>query len=733
MLMRVSSQRLRKTHKGYDGLRILLLVTLVVSFMSFVVFPAHAAPRPDTIPETYQLVAENGTFRLYVNLETLAFKVVDKRNGYIWHSNLDERAPGDRLNKPWTAFAQSGFSVDYLDQRANVKRASIANAEHTTEIQPIEQGIQAQVTFTEIGISVGLRLVLEETGVRVDVPFESIREEGEFRLGLLHLYPWFGATRGEQTPGYMFIPDGCGSLIRFAAQTRAKNMHYGRYYGPDLGMIASVPFDPTLRRPYPISVPVIGMVHTAGPNAYLAVLEKGASYAEIQAHPAGIITNFNFLYNAFIYNESYFQRTSRSGDGVTVVQPQTNRFDIVLHYRFLAGPEANYVGMARNYQQYLLETGLLRRQEMPVGNIGIRLEFLGAERERVLFWNRVIPMTTLAQMKEILDELDVQNPQVVYYGWPPGGASAAFPTRLRLEQALGSRADLRRMAEEVARRGGTFALYLDPTAALREEPRSFSRYDLAMAITGDYLWGHRRGKPNFYFNLQALQSRFAALVHSLKDESGIGLALDGLSDTLYSDFRRTSPLNREEAIIAYRALLDGSPVPLALYRPNDYLFAYARAIYDLPITDNGYIFTAETVPFLPIVLSGYVPYYGEALNFSPDVRSDLLRHAEYGVYPSFFLTYEETARILKTRSNWIYVSAYRQLEKEIEEGYTWLNGLLAPVQGASIIAHEQVAPGVFATTYDNGRQILVNYNETPVQLYGLTIPARDAVLKEVTP
>lgn len=706
---------------------------VVLSSVAFLTPVARSAPGLDAIPETYELVAENATFQLYVNPETLAFKVMDRRNGYIWHSNLDERAPGDRLNRPWTAFAQSGFSVDYLDQRANVKRASIANAARTVEIRPVEQGIQAQVTFAEIGISVGLRIVLEETGVRVEVPFEGIREEGEFRLGILHLYPWMGATRGDQTPGYMFIPDGCGSLIHFTAATRAKNMFYGRYYGADLSMLASLPFDPTLRRPYPISIPVIGMAHTAGPNAYLVILEKGASYAEIQAHPAGIITNFHFLYNAFIYNESYFQRTSRSGDGVTVVQPRTNRFDIVQHYRFLAGAEANYVGMARGYQQYLVEKGLLRRQEMPAGDIGIRLEFLGAERERVLFWNRVIPMTTLAQMEEILDRLEVKNPQVVYYGWQPGGASAMFPTRLRLERALGDLGDLRRTMEEVARRGGTFSLYLDPVAALKEESRAFSRHDLAMAITGDYLQGYQRGKPNYYLHFQALRSRFTTLSQTLEDADGIGLALDSMSDTLYSDFRRGSSLNREEAIAAYQALLDGSPVPLALYRPNDYLLPYARAVYDIPTTDNGYLFTTATVPFLPIVLSGYVPYYGEALNFSPDVRGDLLRHAEYGVYPSFFLTYEETARILKTRSNWIYVSAYRPLEEEIEKSYAWLNGLLAPVQGASIIAHEQVAPQVFATTYSNGRQILVNYNEAPVQVYGLTIPARDAILREVTP
>jgi hypothetical protein len=714
-------------------IRKLVFVSLLLSLL-LPPLAATAAPVGDAgVPESYDLVAENAAFRLYVNPETLAFKVLDKRNGYFWHSNLDEKQEGDRLNRTWLAFAQSGISIDYLDQKANAKRASIALADHTLEIQRIENGIQAQVTFTEAAISVGIRILLEETGVRVEVPFESIREEGEFRLGVLHLYPWMGATRRAEVDGYMFIPDGCGTIIAFTEQTKAKNMFYGRYYGPDLGMLASMPFDPTLRRPYPISMPVIGMVHGEGRNAYLAILEKGASYAEVQAHPSGIITNFNFLYNAFIYNESYFQRTSRAGDGVTVIQPRTNAFDIVLHYRFLVGPEAGYVGIARSYQQYLLEKGLLRRQAMPSGNIGIRLEFLGAERERVLFWYRAIPMTTVEQMREILAELRVSNPQVVYYGWQPGGASAMPPTRLKLDRHLGRLSDLRALAESVRARGGTFALYLDPLAALREEQRAFSRYDLAMAITGDYLRGYWRGKPNFYFNLSALQARFRSLSREVNQKLSAGLALDHIGNFLFSDFRKGNTLNREQAIAAYQELLSTSPVPLALYTPNDYLFAYASAYYDIPLSDSGYIYATRPVPFLPIVLSGYIPYYGEALNFSPDVRGDLLRHAEYGAYPSYFLTHEETARILKTRSSWIYVSAYRQLGAQIEESYAWLNALLAPVQGASIIGHEQLAPQVFATTYSNGKQIIVNYGETPVQLYGLTIPAQDAVLREVTP
>lgn len=687
----------------------------------------------DGIPASFVLAAENATFRLYVNHTTLAFKVVDKRSGYIWHSNLDEMEEGDRLNKTWRAFAQSGVSIDYLDSKATSRRASITNAEHSLDVRPTEQGIEARVRFHEPAISLGLILHLQEAGVSVEVPFSTIAEEGDFRLGQLHLYPFMGATRADQVAGYLLIPDGCGTLIDLAATTKAENMFYGRYYGADLGMITGMPYDPTVRRPHQISIPVIGMAHGVRQNAYIAVLDKGASYAEIRAHPSGVATNFNFIYNAFIYNESYFQPTNRAGDGVTVLQQRTNAFDVKLHYRFLSGEDADYVGMARSYQQCLLEAGGLRKRTDAGGDIGIRLEFLGAERERVLFWYRTIPMTSISEMHDILAGLDVANPDVVYYGWQPRGASAMPPARLRLDGALGSLGELQRLSEQVAARGGRFCLYLDPQAAIRGEGGYSSRYELAMSIAGLYLHGHNRNRPNYYFGLEALKGRYSLFSEEVRSKAQAGLALDGIAHTLYSDFRGERVLNREEAIQRYRELLCQDDVDLAFYTPNAYLFGCTGAYYDMPLSDSGYTYTSETVPFLEIVLSGYVPYYGTALNFSPDVRGDLLRHADLGAYPSFFVSHGETAEILNTRSNWIYLSAYRQLEDDIEESYAWLNRLLGPVKGASIVARQTLAEGVVATTYSNGKQIIVNYGEEPFAGDGFTVGGRDALLREVAP
>lgn len=689
---------------------------------------ARAAVPAVSVPEGYEAVAENATFALYLNRETLAFKVLDKRSGYLWSSNLDEVTPEDKLNKTWTAFARSGVSIEYMDAKTNTRRASITNAPHTLDVETVADGFVGRVAFTEPGITLTVRVLLEPAGVRVEVPFDGIREGEKFRLAQLHLYPFLGATKEDRVPGYMLIPDGCGSLIAFAAQTKAKTMFYGRYYGTDLGMRGKASYNPETRPAYALSAPVFGMVHGEGQHAFLAILERGSAYAELQAHPAGLITKFNFLYNLFIYNESYYQPTNRSGAGVTIVQPQTNAFDIVQHYRFLTGAEADYVGLARAYQTYLVDAGLLTPRLAPSGEMPLRLEFLGAEREKVLFWYRAIPMTTVEQMRAILEALPTRRVEVVYYGWQPGGAAAQAPTHLRLERALGSRHDLRTLADDIHQNGGALRLYLDPQAGVAED-KAYARGEIAMAITRDNLQGYHRGVEQVYFNLRATRARLADLAAEVR-EAGLDLALDGLGYRLYSDFRSEARLNREESLVAYQALLEEF-APLPLYRPAAYAWGALAAYYDMPLSDSGYIYTTRTVPFLPVVLAGYVPYYGPALNFSSNLEEDLLRHADYGAYPSFFLTQEATARILKTRSAWIYTSSYAQWGDEVTRAYTWLARLLGPVQGQPVVARAEPRPGVAVTRYANGMQIVVNYTTQPVTLAGTTIPPRDAVL--VTP
>lgn len=683
-----------------------------------------------TIPDSYQLVGENSTFQLYVDKATLAFKVVDKRSDFMWSSNLDSVSPDDGLNKTWTAFASSGISIDYLDQTAKSKRASLTNANKTMDVRTSDQGFQATVTFTDASITVGLNVTLEENGVRVEVPSASINEaDPNFKLGLLYVYPFLGATKEDSVPGYMFIPDGAGSLLRLSATTKAKNMFYGRYYGSDLGMIATLPYDKNVNRPFTLSIPVFGMVQGEKQNAFISIVESGASYGELQVHPAGVITKFNFLYNAFVYNESYYQATSKSGDGVTTIQHNTNMFDVKVHYRFLTKDASDYVGMARSYQQYLKDNGVLQKVFDLNSNIGIRLEFLGGEKERILFWDRSIPMTTVSQMSDILRDLNIKNPDVVYYGWQPLGASNMPPKSMQLESSLGTLEQLKALVDKTTSDGGNFYLYLDPQAAIKDEGGYSPRNDLAMAITNVNLLGYNRGKINFYLNYDALRNNYSSLSKDVFNNLKAGLALDSIGSMLYSDFKTNHFLNREDAIKLYAQLIADHGGSTSFYTPNDYMFAYMKAYYDMPLTDSGYIYTSEVVPFLQIVFAGYVPFYGPAMNFTSNVKQDLLRQVDFDVYPSYFLSNDITAKILKTSSNWIYSSSYSQWKQEIKNDYLWLNNLLGPVKGQEIIARQVLADGIIATTYGNGKQIIVNYTDQPFTIGNLTVNPQDAGIR----
>ena len=724
-----------KLGRIFLGLMMALLFAVSVHTLGSVSAQTEPPAGPSQeIPDSYQLVAENNTFQLYVDKTTLGFKVVDKRNGYVWNATLDEKADGDKLNKSWSAFAQSGISIEYLDPKAVNKRISITNSTTTLDVQPIDQGVTATVAFTEFGITLEVTIQLDDNGVKIEIPFDSIKQENpDYKLGLVYVYPFMGAVRGDSIPGYMFIPDGSGSLIRFGTETKAKNMFYGRYYGPDIGMLTYLPYDPFVTYPMNISIPVMGMAHGEKQNAFIAIVEKGAAYGELQAHPAGIITNFNFLNNVFVYNQSYFQATNRSGAGVTTIQRNTNEFDVKLRYRFLAGDSADYVGMARDYQKYLVDKGVLKKSTDQQNDIGLKLEFLGGDKEKVLFWHRLIQMTTVNQMDDMLIDLNIKNVDVVYYGWQPLGAGTMPPRSLKLDGGLGSVEQLQALADRIHSTGGNFSLYYDPMAAIDRESGYSTRNDLAMSITNANLKGYNRGKLNFYFNLDALSDRYLAFSQDVFSHPGVGMAVDGIGWTLNSDFKKNHFLSREQAITEYQNLLAKNQGPMAFFAPNDYLFTYTRAYYDMPLGDNGYIFTTEAVPFLEIVLAGYIPYYGPALNFSSNVQDDLLRQVDYGVYPSYFLTQEVTARILNTTSEWIYTSSRAQWLEEIKQTYQWMNALLAPVKGQVVFARQTLAPNVIATTYANGKQIIVNYGDTPFRLGNITVKAKDALLRDVMP
>ena len=97
------------------------------------------------------------------------------------------------------------------------------------------------VQYTAIAAAIplfkmALEYRLDESGFSVRLPANSITfDEDNFRLTSIDVLPYMGAGNNANN-GYVFIPDGSGTLIRFddaKAQTNGGTINNGMLYGPD--------------------------------------------------------------------------------------------------------------------------------------------------------------------------------------------------------------------------------------------------------------------------------------------------------------------------------------------------------------------------------------------------------------------------------------------------------------------------------------------------------------------
>ena len=113
--------------------------------------------------------------------------------------------------------------------------------------------------------------------------------------------------------------------------------------------------------------------------------------------------------------------------------------------------------------------------------------------------------------------------------------------------------------------------------------------------------------------------------------------------------------------------------------------------------------------------------YSEYVNFEANKQEFRLQMIEAGVYPSFYVTYEDSADLIYTNSADLYstkYSTYRDTIIEYDEDFRQVAALTGD---AMIVRHEMLAEGVNKVSYDNGVVFYINYNQDAVTVDGVTI------------
>lgn len=702
-------------------------------------------------PEGLEKLADAGPLSFYYRESRNVLTVVDNRNGYTWKTGLDlpandeltdpETPREDKMNALYHALYNSLVTVEYYDSSNNVKTtASAAKGDAVARLATIDGDPahrRLDVEFTKINLQLSVHIYLTETGLRFEIRDEEITGEGQSRLAAIQIAPYMGASGGQKlyynaetgaydlpvhnpaVPGYIFIPDGCGALMRFSAHTANLRRYVGRVYGND---VASGTYY-ILREGSAVPVkeplmPVFGMAYGDRQAAFVGYASSGDEYMEIIVSPESGQSFYTNAYPRFVYNTQYYHVYNRQNDGYFKLTADRRHYDVVMHYQFLAGDgqsdglAADYTGMARAYRAYLLETGVLQKAQTTAASIPLQVDFVMADSKKSIIGNQEVVTTTAAQamdMIESIQNMGITHLSVGLMGAQSGGITGGKPWQLGFGNT-GSKSDYRKL------------LAMDADISFRQDYLNINATQMSMTdnsarhLSGQLVrlmldLGDENTTPiseTYYARPDKSAGWLYKQAEAAKALGAESVTVDGITGMAVSDYGR-NPIRLSEAIRIYQEALSSLDMKVNLSKPNQYLWQYTDRFLDTPMFTSSYIMETDTVPFLQMVLNGSMEVCGPYANLSFYTRADILRMIDYNVYPSFILTYEPSYLLAATQSSDFYSTEYSLYEPIIKSVYGETNQALSVVRGREWIGREVLAPGVVVNRYDGGVSIFINY------------------------
>lgn len=657
----------------------------------------------------YEKIASNDVSKLslYVNINDLSFRVLNEETGYVFGSNveldyLDETNPNydpsdQPLNQTWRNRVKSPVSVLYYTGANLQEEYLFQNPGSSFTYLPLNEGdkkgFEANLSFALSKVNLTLRVYIDDQGLSVEIPNDGIKEDPSTldtrrQLAGVTPYPFFGSTKRDTTTGYVLVPDGVGALMRF--EDRPMTGTYSkRFFGNE--SFSSLSEESLFMNVY-------GMVHGVNQNGFLAIVEKGSAQASFVYTPSGEPIDLNYANVSFEYRIAYTQYLNQSGtSSVRLVQERRNEYDIKISYRFLSNEYANYVGMAKSYQEELILEGVLTPYDKP--EVSLHLDVLMAENKKALFGRKLVLMTTFNQTKQMVEALNdegINTLDLTLHGFQKGGLSYQGPDYDQIEKKLGGTKALKTLSDF-----GANVYFQTNYVTAYKEAKGYSMKHVSQSI-GQQLISIN---DDYVLSIKDTISMYESDYKTLSKQGIKNVSFDYLGNVLYRDYSNKG--TREDLIDVAKSFLDVS-AQSAVSNAFSYLFS-ADVIKDAPMYSSQQLRFSDTVPFYAYVLQGHQQTYARSANFFSNTQNELLRMVDYHLFPSFFVTNESSYLLLDTNSSNLFTSRFSDWKEEIVRQYHYVNEALSPVRQASILSREVLDDGVVLVSYSNGIKLLINY------------------------
>ena len=630
---------------------------------------------------------------------------------------LQKKVDGELVNRPIFVLSD--------DAKANVQKKNAIERiikrycpEFTYEIL---ENYYSEIDYTSdtpqsAYFKIALEYTLTDNGVSVRLPANGIRfDESLFRLEEIEILPYMGAGLSVNE-GYTFFPDGSGALFPFNKSGSFK----GRVYGEDFGyynIANSSPHNEVVRYPvFGLSETVVdsatGKAHRRG---FLGIIEEGEAMMDI-------VVNHTGKYNSIILRTNPRPYDTILPSGATqawyVVSERKYVDDYKIRYIMLSdneGCSADYVGMAKEYRDYLVGNGTLTKltNEDVEDTVPLYIETFGAIETTKKFlsipYKTNVALTSFKDISTMYDELSqkgVDNINFILTGYGKGGLTKdTVPYKLKWDGAVKKDMSFEELLKDANDK--SYGVYPDFDFAFAGENTLTDGLTLddhvIKSIDGRYTSKrvYSATRQNFvsYFELAISPAYFSRFYEKLTEQyiktNPQGISVSTLGEYVSSDFDEDEPYNREDnkqfTIDAFKYFSEKYSKVITS-GGNSYSWKYVDAITDIATDSSRHSMSTATVPFLGIVLHGYVETASTPINMEGNIDYAMLRAIENGTAFKFMLSYDNTEVLKEYEDTSDYYSIrYDIWLADLAARYDEINRLLQDVQTSTIEEHKFIS------------------------------------------
>lgn len=320
----------------------------------------------------YEKVAENSQLTFYADLKKGWLALQNRDSGTIWYSTPNNSETDEITTGSQRMDLRSDLIVEYYDKRNVGEIVSMTFNSHTQAVrqgsvqtEKISGGLRVTYDFQAFGIVIPIEYRLLDNCLETRVCVEEIKENSSFAILSIRVLPNFGAG-DSKTQGWMLLPDGSGAIAQLNHGRYNVNGYDAPVYGADYANEQEMS---KAYREQSVRLPVFGICK--GQDAMFAAITEGESAANIQAE----FSSSSFGYNTLSSRLTLRTFTTIEVNGMNATRASESRYSLpgyTVNYYLLSGEEADYVGMANLYRQYLIsEKGMKKADMAPSLNLHI--------------------------------------------------------------------------------------------------------------------------------------------------------------------------------------------------------------------------------------------------------------------------------------------------------------------------------------------------------------------------